>query len=95
MKGNFLQDIWQIHTDVQEQMLRLRSAPVSIIPESARIVGEKLYLTADENDKTEKIIDEIASFFQITVGEIDLEKGYLYADSFVSQNLKKEQKNNY
>lgn len=92
MKNNFLQDIWQIHTDVQEQMLRLRSAPVSIIPESARIVGEKLYLTADENDKTEKIIDEIASFFQITVGEIDLEKGYLYADSFVSQNLKKEQK---
>ena len=92
MKDNFLQDIWQIHTDVQEQMLRLRSAPVSIIPESARIVGEKLYLTADENDKTEKIIDEIASFFQITVGEIDLEKGYLYADSFVSQNLKKEQK---
>ena len=55
MKDNFLQDIWQIHTDVQEQMLRLRSAPVSIIPESARIVGEKLYLTADENDKTEKI----------------------------------------
>jgi superfamily I DNA and/or RNA helicase len=92
MKDNFLQDIWQIHTDVQEQMLRLRSAPVSIIPESARIVGEKLYLTLDENDKIEKFIDEIASLFQISVSEINLEKGYLYAESCVSQNLRKEQK---
>ena len=90
MKDNFLQDIWQIHTDVQEQMLRLRSAPVSIIPESAKIIGEKLFLNADENDKTEKIIDEIASLFQISVSEINLEKGYLYADSFVAQDLRKE-----
>jgi len=92
MKDNFLQDIWQIHTDVQEQMLRLRSAPVSIIPESVRIVGEKLYLTADENDKTEKIIEEIASLFKISSNEINIEKGYLFVDSDVSQNLEKEQK---
>ena len=92
MKDNFLQDIWQIHTDVQEQMLRLRSAPVSIIPESARIAGEKLYLTADENDKTGKIIEEIASLFQISLNEINVGKGYLYADFVVSQNLGKEQK---
>ena len=92
MKDNFLQDIWQIHTDVQEQMLRLRSAPVSIIPESARIAGEKLYLTADENNKTGKIIEEIASLFQISLNEINVEKGYLYADFVVSQNLEKEHK---
>lgn len=92
MKDNFLQDIWQIHTDVQEQMLRLRSTPVSIIPESARIVGEKLYLTIDENDKTGKIIEEIASLFQISLNEINVERGYLYSDLIVSQNLRKEQK---
>ena len=86
MKENSLQDIWKIHTDVQEQMLQLRSAPISFIPESARIVGEKLYLTADENDKTEKIIEEIASLFQIALNEIKVEKGYLYADLVVSQN---------
>ncbi|MDD2345907.1 MAG: hypothetical protein PHY85_07155, partial [Bacteroidales bacterium] len=89
---SFLQDIWQIHTDVQEQMLRLRSAPVSIIPESARIVGEKLFLTLDENDKTGKIIEEIVSLFQITVSEINLEKRYLYVDSIVSHNLSRDQK---
>ena len=92
MKDNFLQDIWQIHTAVQEQMLRLRSAPVSIIPESARIVGEKLFLTADENDKTEKIIEEIATIFKIPSNEINVEKGYLFADIVVAQSVEKEQK---
>jgi len=92
MKDNFLQDIWKIHTDVQEQMLRLRAAPLSIIPESARIIGEKLYLTLDQNDKTGKIIEEIASLFQISLNEINVENGYLYVDSIVSQNLSKVQK---
>ena len=90
MKDNFLQDIWQIHTDVQEQMLRLRSAPVSIIPESARIVGEKLFLTADENDKTEKIIEEIATIFKIPSNEVNVEEGYLLADLVVAQSIEKE-----
>ncbi len=92
MRDNYLQEIWRIHTDVQEQMLRLRSVPVSIIPESVRIVGEKLYLTADENDKTEKIIEEIASLFQISLNEINIEKGFLLVDTVVSQNIRKEQK---
>lgn len=92
MKDNFLQDIWQIHTDVQEQMLWLRSAPVSVIPESAKIVGEKLYLTADENDKTEKVIQEIALLFKTSLNEINVEKGYLFVDTVVSQNLGEEQK---
>lgn len=91
MKDKLLQDIWQIHTDVQEQMLRLRSAPICFIPESARIVGEKLYLTADENDKTEKIIQEIVSIFQISTNEINIEQGYFFVENVVSQNLRKEQ----
>jgi hypothetical protein len=41
-KKDNIQEIWQIHTDVQEQMLRLRSVPISIMPESAKIVGKQL-----------------------------------------------------
>ena len=65
MKDNSLRDIWQIHTDVQEQLLRLRSVPLNIIPDSVKIVGEKLYLTADENDKTDKIFDETSKINKI------------------------------
>ena len=45
MKENntFLQKIWKIHTDVQEQMLQLRSIPVTVDPKSAKIVGDKLF----------------------------------------------------
>lgn len=87
---NQLRDIWQIHTDVQEQMVKLRSAPVSIISNSAKIVGEKLYLAADENDKTDKIIDAIAQVFQIDSSQISRVDGYLLCDKAISQNINKE-----
>ncbi|MDR2064947.1 MAG: hypothetical protein LBP85_04480 [Prevotellaceae bacterium] len=55
-QGNMLQSIWQLHTDVQEQILRLRSVPVKVLPESAKVVGEKLYLTVDENEKQIRLL---------------------------------------
>lgn len=85
-----LRDIWQIHTDVQEQMVKLRSVPVSIISDSPKIVGEKLYLAADENDKTDKIIDAIAQVFQIDSSQISRVDGYLLCDKAISQNINKE-----
>ena len=87
-----LKDIWKIFTDVQEQMLQLRSAPVYIIPDSAKIVGEKLYLIADENNKTDKVIDKIASTFQISSDEIDLITGFFFADVAVAQEVGGETK---
>jgi hypothetical protein len=84
---NIQQEIWQIHTDVQEQMLRLRSIPVSVIPDSAKIVGEKLYLTADENNKTDTIIEEIATAFNISSDSIDIDAGYFLADTNDAQNV--------
>ena len=92
MKDNSLKEIWQIHIDVQEQMLQLRSAPISIIPESANIVGEKLHLTVDENDRSGNFIDEIASIFEISASNVDLENGYILVDTDISQRLSKEQK---
>jgi len=91
-EANILQEIWQKFTDVQEQMLNLRSVPVSVIPNSAKIVGEKLHLTADENDKTGKIINEIASTFKISSDEVNIEKGYFFVDADIAKNISKEDK---
>jgi superfamily I DNA and/or RNA helicase len=91
-QGNMLQDIWQLHTDVQEQMLRLRSVSVRVLPESVKVVGEKLYLKADENDKTDRIIDEIATTFKIHSNDINTEEGFFFADIDVTQSTDIEQK---
>jgi len=85
--NDFLKSIWQIHTDVQEQMLRLRSVPVNIIPESAKIIGEKLDLTANENDDTNKIIDEIAETFKLFPNEINIENNFFLADVEVTNSI--------
>jgi superfamily I DNA and/or RNA helicase len=86
----FLQEIWEKFTDVQEQMIRLRSAPISIIPDSAKIVSEKLFLKVNENDVTNSIIDEIASTFELASSEINIEDGYFFADIKKSQCLKQD-----
>lgn len=90
--NNQLKDIWRIHTDIQEQMLQLRSVPVSIIPDSVKIVGEKLYLTADENNKTDKLIEEITSTFNLSADEINLENGYFLADIETAREISKGNK---
>lgn len=90
---NFLQEIWEKFIDVQEQLLRLRSVPVSIISDSVKIVGEKLYLTANENDSSDAIIDEIASAFNLSSTEINIKDGYFLVDTSIAQNVKRETKN--
>ena len=93
MVDNFLQEIWEKFIDVQEQLLRLRSVPASIIPDSAKIVGEKLYVTANENDTSDVIIEEIASTFNLSSTEINIQDGYLLVDASIAQNVKRETKN--
>lgn len=92
--NNLLKDIWQIHTDVKEQMLQLRSVPVPVIPNSAKIIGDKLHLTADENNKTDKFIKEIASSFNLSTNEINLDNGYFLADIETTIEITEESKKN-
>lgn len=89
---DILQDIWKIHTEVQEQMLQLRSVPISVIPESAKIVGEKLFLQVDENDKTEIFINSIAEVFKIDADNIHINNGYFFVDKRLAENVSIEQK---
>lgn len=91
-QSGMLKEIWQRHTDVQEQMLRLRSVPVRVLPESAKVVGEKLYLTADENEKSNRVVDEIASAFKISSNEINIKDGYFFADATILDSLSLEKR---
>lgn len=90
---NNLKEIWEKFTDVQEQMIRLRSVPVSIIPNSAKVLGEKLILLANEDDITDAIVNEISTTFELFSNEINLEDGYFYADIEKAQSTKQEDKN--
>ena len=85
--GNLLQNIWQLHTDVQEQMLRLRAIPVKVAPNSANIKGKQLTLKVDENFTTDSFKKEIASTFKISSNDIDLENELFYADSDYTRNI--------
>ena len=87
MKENLLQNIWQKFIDVQEQLLKLRAAPVSITPDSAKIIGEKLFLNADENDKTDRVIDEFADIFQIPTKQIDILNNHFFVDSDTTKKI--------
>lgn len=93
MVNNYLQEIWEKFIDVQEQLLRLRSVPVSIINDSPKIVGEKLYLTANENDTSDAVIEEIASVFNLSSAEINIKDGYFLVENTIAQNVKIETKN--
>ena len=56
-------------------MLQLRSAPVRVVPESAKVVGEKLYLRVDENDKIDRFLESIEKVFCIGSNDINLTDG--------------------
>ncbi|HPT01402.1 MAG TPA: AAA domain-containing protein [Bacteroidales bacterium] len=82
-----LQEIWQKFTEVQEQILLSRSIPVSIISNSSKIVGDKLYLIADENAKIDEILAEISKEFRISIDDINTENGYFFAESRIARNI--------
>jgi superfamily I DNA and/or RNA helicase len=94
MKENntFLQKIWKIHTDVQEQMLQLRSIPVTVDPKSAKIVGDKLFIRVDENDKTDIFLVSLATIFNIDTEQINLKDDYIQVDRNQAGQISLEQK---
>ena len=74
-----LKEIWQKHTEVQEQILRQRIAPVAIIPEATTIINEKLHVRVDTTDNTKEIQQQIADSLDIEYDECHFESGYVLA----------------
>lgn len=74
-----LRDIWQKHTEVQEQILRQRATPINIIPEESTVVNEKLYVRVDDSDNTEYIKNKIAESLELNDYDCHFDDGYVLA----------------
>ena len=89
---HILQNIWEKHIDIQEQLLLSRAIPISIISDSAKIIGQKLYLTVDKDNKTNKILDEIASIFHLSLEDLVQYDFYFLADKTIAVSVEKSLK---
>lgn len=94
MRQRLLKEIWQKHTEVQEQVLLQRSAPIPIDVNSAQISGDKLIISVDENNRAEKVLTQIADVFGLTEQDLELSQGYFYVDSETSTSIDRETKHN-
>ena len=74
-----LKEIWQKHTEVQEQILRQRTAPIAIMPEASTIINEKLYVRVDTTDNTEGLKQLIVDSLGIDYEDCHFEDGYILA----------------
>ena len=72
-------EIWQKHTEVQEQILRQRTAPIAIMPEATTIINEKLHVRVDTTDNTEGLQQQIADSLDIDYDDCHFEDGYVLA----------------
>ena len=74
-----LKEIWQKHTEVQEQILKQRTAPITIIPEATTIINEKLHVRVDTTDNTDEIQQHIVDSLNIDYDDCHFEEGYVLA----------------
>ena len=74
-----LKDIWQKHTEVQEQILRQRTTPLAIVPSKSEIINEKLHVVLDTSDNTEQIKNDIIQALDIADNDCHFDDGYIFA----------------
>lgn len=74
-----LKEIWKKHTEVQEQILRQRTAPIAILPETSTIINEKLYVRVDTSDNTEELQQRIIDSLVIDSSDCHFEEGYIFS----------------
>lgn len=86
-KDDILQDDWLRNTD-QQLKQRLNCTAVRILPESTKIIGEKLYLRADESCDTKKTEADIASVFNLHINDVNINNGYFFADRNIDRETK-------
>ncbi len=76
---NTLKEIWQKHTEVQEQILRQRTAPIAIVPEASVIKNDKLHVRADVSDNTDNLKQEIIEVLDLEGADCHFDDGYIIA----------------
>lgn len=80
--------IWNKFIDAQEQIIKLRSLPVSIIPEKTRIAGDKIFLTVNQNQKKEIFADSLTQLFKLNKTKFSLNNGSFIQDTEVTSSIK-------
>lgn len=76
---SLLKEIWQKHTEVQEQILRQRTTPIAIDPIKSAVINEKLHLVLNTSDNTDKIKSAIIEALEITEESCHFDNGYIIA----------------
>lgn len=84
-----IRDIWEQHILIQEQLIRQRSAPISIDPESAEVNNGKLSVRVDENVFNRDIDYILRNDFKLQ--EYNLEDGYIMVDDNVLDKISQAQ----
>ena len=74
-----IKDIWQKHTEVQEQILRQRTSPIAIIPHLSTIINDKLHVRVDISDNTELLKSKIIESLNLSEEDCHFEDGYVFA----------------
>ena len=87
-----LKDIWQKHTEVQEQILRQRTEPISIIPSFSTIINEKLHVRIDTSDNTDYLKSMIIKSLEISDQDCHFDDGYVFAPYKNWNNLDEREK---
>lgn len=87
-----LKEIWQKHTEIQEQILRQRTAPIAIMPEATNIINEKLYVKVDTADNSEEIQQQIVDCLDIDFDDCHFEEGYVLSPISIWQELDEDAK---
>lgn len=75
---SLLKEIWQKHTEVQELILRQRTEPIPILPDSSNIVNDKLHVVVDTSDNTDTIKQQIIDSLELDESDCHFEEGYIH-----------------
>lgn len=73
-----IRDIWQHFVEIQEQLIKQRCAPISILPEHTVVENDKLHVTIDESFNMRQLDALLKD--QLGLASYDLESGYLLVE---------------
>ena len=87
-----LKEIWQKHTQVQEQILRQRTAPIILMPEATTIINQKLHVCVDTSDNTKELQQLIIDRLNVDSTDCHFEDGYILSSISNWQKLDESEK---
>ena len=85
-----IKDIWQYYVDIQEQLIKQRCLPITIVPESIELFDNQLTVQVDESDYKESIAKIIKD--ELLVENFDLQNGYIDVDENIWDALSQTKK---